>query len=249
MFAILLLVWLSVAPQNTSVLRGTVIAAGTSEPVGGVEISLLPAGNSRRLRTTTDSQGSFIFENLAAGKYTVQANRQGFFNSPQGNPLPSPVASVTVDAAASHRLLVTLIAGAVISGTITDVESRPIAGVQMSAMKLKYEDGRPVFAAGTPPVATNDRGEYRIPWLPPGEYYLRAEYSDSQQQFARRTYYPGTTDSLTAVPLMIRGGESLAGTNFTIPRVRTIRLSGKVETGGPLPASGTIRTFYLMPED
>ena len=250
MLPLLLSVWLSFAAQNTSILQGTVITAGTSEPVGGVEISLFTTSDTRtRMRTTSDAQGSFVFENLSAGKYVVQANREGFFNSPQGNPLPSPVANVTVDAATSHRILITLIAGAVVSGTITDVEGLPIAGVQMSAMKLQYEDGRPVFAAGTPAVATNNRGEYRIPWLPPGEYYLRAEYADPQQQFARRTYYPGTTDSLTAVPLMIRGGESLTGINFTIPRVRTIRLSGQVATEGTLPASGTVRTFYLMPQD
>ena len=250
MLPLLLSAWLSLVAQNTSILQGTVITAGTSEPVSGVEISLFTTSDTRtRIRTTSDTQGIFVFENLSAGKYVVQANREGFFNSPQGNPLPSPVANVTIDSATSHRILITLIAGTVISGTITDVESRPIAGVQMSAMKLRYEDGRPVFAAGTPAVATNSRGEYRIPWLPPGEYYLRAEYSDPQQQFARRTYYPGTTDSLTAVPLMIRGGESWMGTNFTIPRVRTIQLSGQVGTEGALPASGTVRTFYLMPQD
>ena len=250
MLPLLLSVWLFLVAQNTSTLQGTVITAGTSDPVGGVEISLSTTSDPRtRIRTTSDTQGSFVFENLPAGKYVVQANREGFFNSPQGNPLPSIVANVTVDTATSHRILITLIAGAVISGTITDVESRPMAGVQMSAMKLQYEDGRPVFAVGTPVVVTNNRGEYRIPWLPPGEYYVRAEYSDPQQQFARRTYYPGTTDSLTAVPLMIRGGESQTGTSFTISRVRTIRLSGQVATEATLPASGTFRTFYLMPQD
>jgi hypothetical protein len=250
MLPLLLSVWLPFAAQNTSSLQARSLPPAPRSPSSGVEISLFTTSDPRtRIRTTSDTQGSFVFENLPAGKYVVQANREGFFNSPQGNPLPSIVANVTVDTATSHRILITLIAGAVISGTITDVESRPMAGVQMSAMKLQYEDGRPVFALGTPVVVTNNRGEYRIPWLPPGEYYVRAEYSDPQQQFARRTYYPGTTDSLTAVPLMIRGGESQTGTSFTISRVRTIRTLGQVATEATLPASGSFRTFYLMPQD
>ena len=250
MLTLLLSVWLAFAPQNTSTLRGTVIGAGTSVPVPDVELSLFTAGApGTRIRTTTDAQGTFIFENLAAGKYTLQANREGFFTSPNGSPLPSIVATVPVDASRSHQVFITLIAGALVRGRITDAQGLPLAGVQMSAMKLQYEDGRPVFAVGTPPVATNDRGEYRIAWLPPGEYYLRAEYSNSEQSFARRTYFPGTIGWLSAVPLMIRGGEKLEGTDLAIPRVRTVQLSGRVTTEGALPAIGTVRTFYLMPLD
>jgi protocatechuate 3,4-dioxygenase beta subunit len=251
MFTLLLSVCLLFTAQNTSSLQGVVLRAGTSEPVANVEISLFTGGlgAGAKMRSVSDSQGAFTFDNVPAGKYAVQARNDGYFTYPQGNPLPSTVENVTIEPARSHRIVVTLLAGAAVSGRITDSEGQPLAGVEVSATKLQYNDGRPVFSVGTVPVKTDDRGEYRIFPLPPGEYYVRAEFRNPPQQFARRVYYPGTTDSLAAVSLMIRGGESIEGTNFAIPRVRALRLSGQVVTEGPAPASGAVSTFYLMPDD
>ena len=244
MLPLLLSLWL--LAQNTSTLHGQVLRAGTSEPVDGVEISLASPDTARQLAVTT-TQGSFTFDNLQAGKYSVQVRREGYFTD-QGNPLPNLVARVTIEPSRSHQIVVTLIPGAIISGRVTDTDGRPLPGVQMSAMKLQYDEGRPVFSAGTQPVATNESGEYRIAWLAPGEYYLRAEFANPSQLFAKRTYYPGTTDSLAATTLTVRGGESMEGTNLLIPILPMVRLSGEVLTEG-MPSTGTVRTFYLLPED
>jgi hypothetical protein len=243
MLPILLSLWL--LAQNTSTLHGQVLRASSSEPVGDVEISLVSPNINVRPRTVTNGQGSFSFDDLPAGKYSVQARREGYFTE-QGNPLPNFVATVTLEPLRSQQIVVTLIPGAIISGRATDTEGQPMVGVEMSAMKLQYDEGRPVFSVGTPPIATNARGEYRIPWLPPGEYYLRAEFPSPRQQFAMRTYYPGTTDSLAAITLTIRGGESLDGTNLIIPTVPMVRLSGEILTEGRPVA---VRTFYLLPQD
>ena len=247
MLPFLLSMWMLIAAQNTSTLQGVVLRAGSSEPIGEVEISLVSSNVDIRFRTVTNAQGSFTFDNLAPGKYNVQGRREGYFTE-QGNPLPNLITTVTIERSRSHEIVVKLIPGAVISGRVTDTEGRALAGVQMSAMKLQYDEGRPVFSVGTLPIATNETGQYRIPPVPPGEYYLRAEVANSQQQFAQRTYYPGTTDSLAAIALTIRGGESMEGTNLTIPTLPTIRLSGEVRTEG-IPSTGAVRTFYLLPQD
>src|SRR5262245_41084167 len=146
--SLLLSLWL--LAQNTSTLHGQILRAGSSEPVGDVEISLVfnSPGISARPRTITNAQGSFTFDNLPAGKYSVQARREGYFND-QGNPLPTLVANVTVEPLRSQQIVVSLIPGAIISGRVTDTEGRALAGVQMSAMKLQYDEGRPVFSAGS----------------------------------------------------------------------------------------------------
>ena len=250
MLQVLLGIWLSLLPQQAGVIQGTVKRGGTSEPLGGVEIALVTPGNRdrTRLRTTSDGQGQFFFDNIPLGKYSVQASGEGYFTS-MGTPLPASVASITVDSSRVQQLIIDLVPGAAIGGRITDPQGRPVAGVQVSAMKLQYDEGRPAFGIGSVPRTTDDRGEYRLFWFPPGEYYVRAEYASGQSGLARKSYYPGTVDSNMAVTLTVRGGESLDGTNFTIPVASSVRISGQVLTEELGPVSGAVRTFYLLPQD
>jgi hypothetical protein len=240
---------LALTPQNTGVLQGTVERGDVSEPIGGVEIRLTLAGTDTRLRAISDPQGRFFFENLPAGRYTIQAVREGYFTYPQARELPAMVASLTIDSPAIQRIEIKLVPGAVIAGRITDPQGQPLPGVRVSVMKLQYADGQPAFTAGSVPKATDDRGEYRLSWFPPGEYYIRAEYPGGLGNLARRFYYPGTLDSALAVPLTVRGGESLEGMNFAAPPASSIRISGQIAFEGLGPASGTIRSFYLLPQD
>ena len=249
MLDLLLGIWLSLAQQDTSVLQGTVKRGGTSEPLGGVEISLVASESRTRFRATSDAQGGFLFENLPLGNYSIQASREGYFTYPHGRALPGPVASLTVDSTRTQLVVIDLIPGAAIGGRITDPQGRPVQGVQVSAMKLQYDEGQPSFGVGSVPRTTDDRGEYRLFWFAPGEYYIRAEYPSGQNSLARKSYYPGTMDSNTAVPLTVRGGESLDGMNLTIPVTSSIRISGQVALQTSGPALGAVRTFYLLPQD
>jgi hypothetical protein len=251
MLTLLLGVWLVFAPQNTTILQGTVQRAGASDPIAGVEITLsLNTPQSSRVRTISDAQGRFTFENVPLGRYTLQANREGYFTSPAGHPLPFPVATLTIDSLQTQRIVIELVPGATIAGRITGPDGNPLAGVKLSATTLQYDAGRRTFALGSLPKATDDRGDYRIYWLPPGEYYIRAEYENTSSSLARRSYYPGTLDSTSAIPLTIRGGETLEGMNFALPRANTIRISGHVNVNNaPYPSGGIVRTFYLLPRD
>jgi len=251
MLTLLLGLWLALAPQNTTILQGTVQRGGASDPIAGVEITLSPnTPQGTRLRTTSDAQGRFTFENLPFGKYTVQANREGYFTWPAGLALPFPVATLTVDSLQTQRLSIELVPGATIAGRITDPQGNPLAGVKVSAASLQYDAGRRAFSAGSVPKTTDDRGDYRVFWLPPGEYYVRAEYGNADADLARRSYYPGALDSTSAVSLTIRGGETLEGMNFALPKANSIKISGHVSfRDAPWPSGGLVRTFYLLPRD
>jgi len=249
MLHLLLGLWLTLASQESSVLQGIVKRGGTSEPLAGVEISLFSSSDRSRLQTTSDPQGRFVFENVPVGKYSIQASREGYFTYPLGRPLPSPVASVTVDSTRTQRVDIDLSPGSAIGGRITDPQGRPVQGVQVTAMKLQYDEGRPAFGAGSLPRTTDARGEFRLFWFAPGEYYVRAEYPSGQNSLARKSYYPGTVDSNQAVPLTLRGGESIDGMNFTLPVAESVRISGQVAIPDVGPVSGAVRTFYLLPQD
>src|SRR5207249_3493581 len=72
----------------------------------------------------------------------------------------------------------------VISGRILDEQGDSLAGATVQAQTYQYVNGKPILvgvpqfssiAEGVvPPIrtTTNDRGEYRLFWLPPGEYYI-----------------------------------------------------------------------------
>src|SRR5262245_28014563 len=141
MLALLLFVWLGVVPQNTSIVLGQVKRGDVSQPLEGVEISLIASDNQARLRTISDPQGRFIFENIPLGKYRVMAAREGYFTYPQGQSLPSMVGSLAIDSPQTQQLTIDLVPGAVIAGRITDPQGRPLQGVQVSTTKLQYDEG------------------------------------------------------------------------------------------------------------
>jgi len=249
MLTLLLGLWLVFFTQSTSVLEGSVRQGRTLDAVADVEISLTTSDSRVRFRATSDAQGRFVFENVPFGRYNVHATRAGYFTYPQGWELPGVVAFVTLDSQRAQQLTIDLIPGAVITGRITDPEGRPLEGVKVNASKLQYDEGRPGFNAGSVPVTTNDQGEYRMFWLSPGEYYVRAEYTGPRSNLSRKSYYPGTLDSRIAATLNVRGGESFDGISFAIPSGSSIHISGQVVHDREGPASGSVRTFYLLPRD
>jgi hypothetical protein len=62
------------AREATSVVRGTVVDAGSSRPIGDVRVALVEPGRSVR----TPEDGRFEFRGLAAGRYTLTVSRIGY---------------------------------------------------------------------------------------------------------------------------------------------------------------------------
>jgi hypothetical protein len=58
-----------------------------------------------------------------------------------------------------------------ITGRIVSQLGQPIANADVQAVKVGYRDGQRVFVAVRSAI-TNDLGEYRLFWLPPGTYYV-----------------------------------------------------------------------------
>jgi hypothetical protein len=56
-------------------------------------------------------------------------------------------------------------------------------------------------------------------------------------------------DSAMAQPLIVRGGEALDGMDFMVPTASAVLISGRVVPEASGPATGVVRTFYLLPRD
>jgi hypothetical protein len=61
-----------------------------------------------------------------------------------------------------------------ISGRVFGEDGEPAGRVQVLALRIVYRDGQPVMTIAES-VITNDRGEYRLFWLPPASYRVAAK--------------------------------------------------------------------------
>ena len=157
-------------------------------------------------------------------------------------------AVVTVNVGAGQQLTglaYFLIPGGTISGRIVDTLGRPAAAARISAMRLTYQEGRPM-ALLAKTAASNDRGEYRMFWMEPGEYYIRAE-KQLPTGFAR-VYYPASGNVSGAVKVRVSGGEESPRIDISLQRSMSFRISGSVTSivAGVDVAQQAVQ-FYLIP--
>lgn len=220
---------------------------------------------------TTDSSGRVLFRDLAEGTYLIRAVRDGYFGSdnssdtfptqvnalvpvgpainPPVTPSPTPQPGVTVVPPNQSALQITLnmVQGSTISGRIYDSNRRPSIAAEVGAYRVSYRNGQRVLSEVGTAAQTNDRGEYRLFWLPPGEYYIRigATIASARSAPVRRggiysdaTYYPGTSDPKSAMTITIREGSDRTGVDIGLTSVTGVTVSGTIINTIPGGRSG-----------
>jgi hypothetical protein len=156
-------------------VEGLVVRVETSEPIAKavVEIS---GGNGTRFAASTGSDGRFEFKNLVPGSYKLTVSKSGYLDGgygkrgPNGQPL-----TLKVETSQSIKdLRMTMVPTGAISGRVYDISGEPLANVSVQALKYTYSEERGRVLTAIKSVLTDDRGEYRLFWLPPGKYYISA---------------------------------------------------------------------------
>lgn len=227
----------------TTVVRGTVTRSDSGSPVAGVQVSINLQGAKP---VVSDGQGRFAFENVRPGTYNVFTFPDGYIND-------SFTLAVGPDQPTRDVPIVLTPLGA-ISGTVRDATGQPLVSVRIEAKVLADRDGRLVMTPTAKQTSTNDRGQYRLSGLPPGEYFVRAE----QLSFGTRTtwpraYHPAAIDPAGAAPIVVAAGADVSGRDITVPAVRTFSISGTIDNQLPdairlppdNPASGFV-TLVLV---
>jgi hypothetical protein len=161
-------------PQGTAVISGRVLTADTGRPVKRARVVV--AGGGRGGRTaTTDDQGRYRIDELGAGNYMVTASKTGFVDSVFGQrrPLQAGTPVVVAEAQAIANIDLRLTRGGVITGRLMDEDGEPLARALVTVQRYRYVGGeRQLTPAGAD--QTDDRGQYRVFGLPPGEYFVSA---------------------------------------------------------------------------
>ena len=68
-------------PVSKGSISGTVTAKKSGKPIKRAKVSLKSEELSFNDKTTTDSDGTYLFSDLSAGNYTLKVKKQGFKNA------------------------------------------------------------------------------------------------------------------------------------------------------------------------
>lgn len=242
---------------GTARIRGRAMTPETGAPLRRAQITLIAPEIGIRRVVTTDTQGRYEFADLPEGRYTVSASKGGFVTLQFGQKRPyEPGRPVTIaDGQTIEQVDFTLPRGSAIGGRVTDEFGEPITGVQVQVQRYAYMPGgqrRLVFAGA--PGSTDDRGEFRVFGLMPGEYIVStvarggfnfqqgtSGSTDSIEGYAP-TYYPGTSSPAEAQPVAVALGQEVT-LNMSLMAARMARISGTAVDSQGRPATDAYVTL------
>jgi hypothetical protein len=185
---------LSQVPAATGAIAGVVTSDDQlAQPIRRAIVTLSSGGIAASVQRVTDDAGRFVFDGLPAGRYTLTAEKPAYLKTFYGSRRPGRGPAMPLALAEAQRLTdlsIKLVRGAVIAGTILDMNGNPLASAQVSALQaIVVNSERKLVdpAAGPRFVTTDDRGQYRIFGLLPGEYTVRTSGSSGYAADVRMT--------------------------------------------------------------
>ena len=225
----------------------------------------LPGGRAAQ----TDDSGVFDITELPAGRYTIQVSKSGFVSLSYGQrrPLQAGTPLQLGDGQQLRGVDFRLPRGSVVAGRVFDEDGEPMPGVSVTVSRYEYLQGdRRLVPAGS--GQTDDRGQYRVWGLMPGDYYVAAAArgfgaagfrggpfggrgfaaagrggGESEPPIAYApTYYPGVESVDQARPIAVGLSQEVLDISFGLMLVQTARVSGHVIAADGTPAwSGTVQ--------
>jgi sarcosine oxidase gamma subunit len=212
-------------------VEGVVKRQHGGEPISGVTVTLTagspgpPDAVSQRT-TITDSSGRFLIENLSSGRYNISIRRDGYlFRQPLSGAINSGQVVIGQGRSVS-TVAFSMVQGGTISGRILDPAGRPAATALVTAARVFYDDGRPILGPAKT-ITTDDRGDYRLFWLEPGEYLVIAE--KSLPTGPAKGYFPGGDDARAAINVTVGEGADSSRIDFSLGRTpASVIVSGSV---------------------
>ena len=246
-------------------VTGRVVTAADGSPLKSARVALMRehAGSGLRMyAATSDSDGRFTIKDIAPGRYDFLAIRTGYVDQPyQSKGTDSGAVLALQPGQQLADVLFRLTMAAVIAGHVSNEDGAAMARVRVIALHRPTEEE--IIEESLPPsrkpepspvssAQTDDRGQYRIFGLKPGEYYIKATDSFEpdtnmpvgQDYFVRQflgsdyapVYYPGVPQLGQAQPVSVSTGEE-AQVDLVMRQVKTVEISGRVIGPDGTPAT------------
>jgi hypothetical protein len=227
-------------------VEGIAVNGANGEPIAGAKIRLCaqpPDAKAMAVCICTsavsDHDGRFIFSKAKPGHFYLDGKAEGYLrNALVQNGRGESEFDLHPGESRSFRFV--LWPGGIISGRILDENGKPIAGIDVSAIRDDSSFGRRFISnyqywTGPSEVATDKNGEFKVGELKPGRYYLEADIAPRRKSDGTLlktghipAYYPGSPILATARPLCIGAGEQRK-IEFQLKPAPTYSVSGKIE--------------------
>jgi Carboxypeptidase regulatory-like domain len=209
-------------------IAGTAVNAITGAPLAKVKVSLADTqSRTRVISTVTGETGHFEFAELPQGKFSLQGSRTGFLTSSYDQHEQYSTAIVTGPDFATGKLVLRLTPMAMILGHVSDESGEPVRSARVHLFTEDHSQGMShVTSAGG--ASTDDRGYFDVGVLQPGIYFVSVAAAPwyavhpgtaqgataSTQRVSQAldvayptTFYGGATESESAAPIELKGGE------------------------------------------
>jgi hypothetical protein len=218
--------------------------------------------NAAPLKAISDSAGRFTVRSVPAGEHELRAQLQNYFGPAIGGSRASGVSqTVVVTARETTEVQISLIKGGTISGRVLDATGKPLQNASVQALQWGYENDLPSLQVEEM-KPTDDRGEYRLGVLAPGDYYVAVTPASAgargapapviapAAEIAITTLYPSASDESKALSVAVRAGEDQPGMNIQLRSVPASKILGRVThtlPAAPPPAPrGGIRPMIAV---
>jgi hypothetical protein len=185
--------------------------------------------------TLSGADGTYQFQHLPAGSYSLSATRGGY--APQEYGQRRFAAAMVVPLGNGQRLTgidFALAPAGVIAGRLLDEDDRALAGATVEALISRTENDQPVLVS-VATAQTDDRGEFRLAGLPAGQYYVSAfdpafagVGDETGPLRYTPTYYPGVAVVEQAARVGVTPGVEPPRINFKLKIIRPSRVSGSI---------------------
>ncbi|MGC2793419.1 MAG: carboxypeptidase-like regulatory domain-containing protein, partial [Candidatus Sulfotelmatobacter sp.] len=227
-------------------ISGRVCRSDTGESIPKAEVELYPAdpdtakaaGAERIVRSGPD--GTFVFPDLPAGTFGISAWRNGFSEVSSHDTDQGQFVTLRPGQKADG-LILRLRPTGVIAGQVSDEDREAVQGVEVLALRIKFQPGGRKQVSHAGQTVTDDLGNFRMANLQPGSYYVSAGGMIQHPMGAmglkqdptggmqyRNTFYPGTP-ALDEAQVVKVGPEATTNeVRFTVPTERNYAITGKV---------------------
>jgi hypothetical protein len=190
---------------------------------GQITVTSVTADCPNARRTTTDNGGRFAFDGVSPGGYKIHAQRNGYIGLPVRESQAPPVVVthdvIVTSPQAVSDVSISMIKAGAIAGTVRDANGKPFVLADVQVLRAKE---RAVLAMRQ----TDDRGQYRLFGLPPGEFIVlvregpitvRAPLPDGAVRMTvtkslnAPTYHRSEVSPADAKTIILREGEEVSG--------------------------------------
>jgi hypothetical protein len=221
-------------------------------------------GGSLQTSVLSGDDGSFVFENLPAGKYSLRGRRRGFIEAAYNQHEQFWTAIVTGAGVDTGSIVFRLEPAASLTGRVVNEFAEPVQGAQVTFYREGYEAGRrEIKMHGSD--ETDFFGEFSVSELASGKYFIAVQATpweavaaappDPQSPFVTGvdpaldlayplTFYGDATKEDAATPILLKAGRRFRA-EIHLSSVRAMRFTLRGISGGPPEMVSSLRTHVF----